>query len=360
MDKFSFEKKHPTIFAANLSVLTLVVLTNILGVILGFVIAGLSILSGNPLNEQALSSFAFNMAAVALTQLLCILPISLVYLKSTKRDLATTLRLKKGIDLVQVVLLAGISLGCIYVANPLNDLFMLLLETLGYTPSAMTFSITSLPQVMIALPLVAILPAICEELLFRGVVLRGYERYSPAAAVIMSALLFGFMHSSLEQLVATTIIGIILAIVVMVTDSLWASIVIHFINNAFALIYNFIFADAVFAEYTPLERVVSDFSSLIFFAPLLIIALALFVFYTKRRNKKRYGEPYSPELKSGYAKENTIETDPQTGVIYNVSPAGKNPFIAYLPMVIFFIIVFGTYIVTFFGSIILQGSIING
>jgi sodium transport system permease protein len=78
---------------------------------------------------------------------------------------------------------------------------------------------------------VAITPAICEEALFRGFILRGLRPLGAVPAVGISALLFGIAHSSIYRLLPTFFLGIIFGIVVWRTGSLLCSIVAHALNN---------------------------------------------------------------------------------------------------------------------------------
>lgn len=76
---------------------------------------------------------------------------------------------------------------------------------------------------------------IAEELVFRGFVLRGLERFGKTTAIICSAILFGAFHGNLIQGVFAATAGLILGYVAMEYSILWA-IAIHIINN-------FIFGD---------------------------------------------------------------------------------------------------------------------
>jgi sodium transport system permease protein len=78
---------------------------------------------------------------------------------------------------------------------------------------------------------VAITPAICEEALFRGFILRGLRPLGAVPAVGISALLFGIAHSSIYRLLPTFFLGIVFGIVVWRTGSLLCSIVAHALNN---------------------------------------------------------------------------------------------------------------------------------
>ncbi|MDR0611845.1 MAG: CPBP family intramembrane metalloprotease [Planctomycetaceae bacterium] len=84
---------------------------------------------------------------------------------------------------------------------------------------------------------VAIIPAITEEMLFRGIILGGLKNnYSERKAVIVSALLFGLWHLNPWQFVSAFIIGLISAFICLRTGSLLLCIYIHFFNNALYVI----------------------------------------------------------------------------------------------------------------------------
>jgi uncharacterized protein len=79
---------------------------------------------------------------------------------------------------------------------------------------------------------IAIIPPIVEELLFRGMVLQSLRKYGDSFAIVVSAMLFGLYHGNFVQMVFAFIAGLIMALVVVRTGSLWTSILIHFINNS--------------------------------------------------------------------------------------------------------------------------------
>ncbi|CAN5605989.1 ABC transporter permease [soil metagenome] len=88
--------------------------------------------------------------------------------------------------------------------------------------------------------LVALTPAICEELVFRGVLLQGFAReLSQWRAVIGSAVIFGAFHLSTETVIRflpTMWIGLLLGYVAWHTRSIYASMLMHFANNATAVL----------------------------------------------------------------------------------------------------------------------------
>ncbi len=78
---------------------------------------------------------------------------------------------------------------------------------------------------------VAITPAVCEELFFRGVVLSGLMRLGAWPAVLLSALLFGLAHASIYRMLPTLALGIVLAWLAWQTGSILPSMTVHAMNN---------------------------------------------------------------------------------------------------------------------------------
>ncbi len=77
----------------------------------------------------------------------------------------------------------------------------------------------------------AVLPALTEEFLFRGIVIGEYEDYGPGIAVVMSSVTFAMSHFGFARLPVYLFSGIVLALVLYATRSLFASALIHALNN---------------------------------------------------------------------------------------------------------------------------------
>ncbi len=81
----------------------------------------------------------------------------------------------------------------------------------------------------------AVTPAICEELLFRGLLLAGLRKLGPTAAVLLSALLFGLAHGSVYRLLPTAFLGAVIGLTRLRTRSILPGMIIHALNNGLAL-----------------------------------------------------------------------------------------------------------------------------
>jgi len=82
--------------------------------------------------------------------------------------------------------------------------------------------------------LLAVTPALCEETVFRGVLLGGTRRLAPWRFVLLNGVIFGLFHLSLETVVRflpTATLGIVIAWAVWRTGSIWAGALMHFLNN---------------------------------------------------------------------------------------------------------------------------------
>lgn len=81
----------------------------------------------------------------------------------------------------------------------------------------------------------AVMPAVCEEFLFRGVLCAELEHRGLLCAVTFNALYFGMLHFQLQQLPVYMFAGVLLCLVLYATRSLPAAMLLHFAYNLFGL-----------------------------------------------------------------------------------------------------------------------------
>lgn len=81
--------------------------------------------------------------------------------------------------------------------------------------------------------LIGVLGPFCEEFVFRGLIYRGYKKSgNTLGAILLSSLLFGLMHLNINQAIYAFVIGILLALLVEATGSLWSSVFCHMVFNS--------------------------------------------------------------------------------------------------------------------------------
>lgn len=91
-----------------------------------------------------------------------------------------------------------------------------------------------------ALLIIALAPAVCEEALFRGYFLAAAKkRLRPAAAILISGAVFGIYHLSVVKFFTTGLLGILFCYVVYRTGSIFLTALMHFLNNAVAVVVMF-------------------------------------------------------------------------------------------------------------------------
>ena len=84
----------------------------------------------------------------------------------------------------------------------------------------------------IALVLIALTPAICEELVFRGYIQTKYENQPIAVSAVINGIFFGIIHLNLHQFAYAFVMGVIFVFFVHITRSVYSAVLSHFIINA--------------------------------------------------------------------------------------------------------------------------------
>lgn len=84
---------------------------------------------------------------------------------------------------------------------------------------------------------VVIIGPIYEEIIFRGICLNFLnKRIGIVSTIVIQAILFGIVHGNMRQFIYATILGIILGIFVIYTESIYSSMIVHIIGNGLSVI----------------------------------------------------------------------------------------------------------------------------
>ena len=133
--------------------------------------------------------------------------------------------------------------GCMG-ANIVTSILMTILESWNIPMPEMPDMMEQTPiSLLLNVVVIAVLPAILEELVFRGCVLRVLRPYGDGFAIVISAVLFGLMHGNIRQIPFALIVGLILGWLYVVTNSIWWPMAVHFINNALSVCMEYLAAD---------------------------------------------------------------------------------------------------------------------
>lgn len=116
---------------------------------------------------------------------------------------------------------------------------------------------------------------IAEELLFRGIILRGFlKNYKPATAVIVTAVMFGVFHLNIPQGITATILGMALGFIFLKTGSLWVCMFFHALNNGLST--------ALY--YLTLNSNITDGQFLMVMIPVFILGIVSAIILFKKQN----------------------------------------------------------------------------
>ncbi len=198
------------------------------------------------LKEMYLNNYQFRNAFGIVYSLLCIgLPFFFAYLFLKKTsDIQIPFGVSSKKTGVGLMLVAG--LGIFYIGNILTNYFVNVLASMGielYSYEMVASIGADIPKNAFEFILMTVgtaaVPALIEEFAFRGVVMTPLRRYGDWFAIIVSAVLFGLIHGNLMQMPFAVVAGVVLGYVCVVTNSIWFSVLLHFMNNFLSLLYSF-------------------------------------------------------------------------------------------------------------------------
>ncbi len=137
-------------------------------------------------------------------------------------------------------LAAAILLGCC-MWIPAHELNLIQYGLLGL-PQAVVEQAESMAETLQALPfggvilMIAVIPAVCEELLFRGFLMGGLSSSARKwTAILASAAIFGVFHFMIFKFLVTAMLGVVLGYLCWQSQSIWPAIIAHAMHNTLAV-----------------------------------------------------------------------------------------------------------------------------
>ena len=178
----------------------------------------------------------FGLWGLAATEVLILVP-PLAYAILMKKNLKEVFLLK----LPELRHFAGallLWLGGLIAANSVTLLIMRIFpETMERVEALSNF--LSSDNILLGLFAVAIMPAICEEVLHRGLILSAFrDRYSTVKAVLIMGFIFGLFHLDGLRFFGTGILGMVLTYGAIKSRSLLIPVFMHFCNNMLSFLVN--------------------------------------------------------------------------------------------------------------------------
>lgn len=189
-------------------------------ILVHFAVIGILVFTGSLNSLSMLSNLVISELIILLPGVVCLLV--------TKSGFGESLGFHK-IKISSVLMIVLFTFLCMPFVTVLNSISMFFVENAVY---AMQDNILEMgfPAMLL---LMGIYGPFCEEFVFRGVIYRGYKKSGSVFwAILLSALLFGLMHLNFNQALYAFALGILLALLVEATGSLWASVICHMVFNS--------------------------------------------------------------------------------------------------------------------------------
>ena len=184
-----------------------------------------------------------------------------------------------------VLLSIGIFLGMGTVGTYISDFITRIIIALGVPIPDISEYLTS-PKTPFEFCLyiiaIAVMPAICEEIIFRGIICGIFRNYNKTAAIIFSSIAFSFVHSTVQQIPFSFMMGLFLAYLYVKFDSLIPCILLHFINNFISCIFMLLYENISTEAYTAIVNVY-DIST-------ILIGIICTVFFIIKAKNDKYKE----------------------------------------------------------------------
>lgn len=174
--------------------------------------------------------------------------IGLIYLLISNRKLSATIATKSvKINLLIPAIFIGMA-----VAMTANSASQILAENFSIfgveNKVSMSNTVTSAAEAILYIIATAVVPAFAEEFAFRGIIMGSLRKYGDVFAIIASAVMFGLMHRNTTQIVFAFILGLIFGFITCKTNSIIPAIIIHFLNNLYAVILDILNTTGIISE----------------------------------------------------------------------------------------------------------------
>ena len=192
---------------------------------------------------------------------------------SRKTSVKQTVKIKFG----KTILYIGLSVCALLILSPIVNCFDSLLVNLNWKLNTLSYPLNTVNYLISILSL-CILPAIAEELVFRGLILNGLKSKGKFFSVIITALLFAIFHMSMDQFVYPLLFGLLLSVIMYYENNILYCIIIHFTNNFVSLTLSFAGINLLFNHWTYI---------LLACVLLIIYLILIFSFLVKIKSNKQ-------------------------------------------------------------------------
>lgn len=160
----------------------------------------------------------------------------LLYVLYTKRSILQTYSFRKT-KLMNFVAALFMGCGTMLIGIILTSFVSMLFPTEAEMVSSGLMNELMSDNELLTFAVVALTPAVCEEMLFRGFLFSAFRgRHKIVVSVLLTAVIFGVYHMSIVRFFTTALLGAALAVIVYYSDSIFPAMMMHAINNGIAVL----------------------------------------------------------------------------------------------------------------------------
>lgn len=261
--------------------------------------AGLAVLAAGGGIDYDIGMFRI---VLSFSQFMFILAPTILFARLQTPDLKNTFRLNSPRPLIFFLAVVGILLvqpllqGYMYFQDIIIDNLPFMKESLQKLKEFFDYFETetlkivraySVPEFLSVIFIIAVTPAICEELLFRGFVLSNIRKAAkPAAAIILSGFMFAVYHFQPFEIIPLFILGFYLGFVVYYSNSIFTGMVCHFLNNFLSAYLVYVYGREEFEtpKFSASEKI--NYALITIVTLILFVMLLVYIYRISLKNKE--------------------------------------------------------------------------
>lgn len=184
-------------------------------------------------------------------------------------------KITKPIKFQKLLFYILIAVASFFALYPIVICVDTLLIKCGISLSSLTYDLTT-KNYFISLISLVLAPAICEELLFRGIIFKGLSKNGKTFSITISAIMFCIFHMSISQTIYPLLMGLLLGVIMHYEQNIYYCIVVHMTNNFLSLTLSYFKINLIFNHWTYILL------AIILFGAFISVILTL----TLKNNKK--------------------------------------------------------------------------
>ena len=232
----------------------------------------------------SLVQIKFGMAGLAITQIM-IISLPLLFAYYIKSNFKKVFNLKLP-TIKQIFGAISLWIGTYTIVMLITQLLLYLFPQSMEVVEGLNEALFIEDSLLLNILIVACMPAVCEEIFFRGFLLSAFRnnKKSYKSAIIITGILFGFMHMDFIRMIPTGILGISFAYAVCKTNSIFIGMIMHFLNNGLAVLVSHYTANLELAKEGS-EVVALTFNQVMIYLIIGLLFITLGSRLLKRVNK---------------------------------------------------------------------------